>query len=56
LIDKRNSQRTELRHPTGAEFAKLSSSKKMTLIIIRRAQIGSRLMVNVLRLASAGRH
>jgi hypothetical protein len=55
LIDRRNPQRPELRQPTSAEFAKLSSSKKMTLIIIRRAQISSRLMVNVLRLASTGR-
>jgi hypothetical protein len=40
---------------TGAQFATLSFSKKLTLITIRRAQISSRLAIAAIRLGGAER-
>jgi hypothetical protein len=55
LSDRKPSQRSEPRAPTRAEFARLSFSKKLTLITIRRAQIGSRLAVAAIRLGGTER-
>jgi hypothetical protein len=49
LSDRKPSQQPEQRALTSADFARLSFSKKLTLITIRRAQISSRVAVAALR-------
>jgi hypothetical protein len=50
VSDKKPEQQSDQRTLTKAEFARLSFSKKMTLLAIRRAQISSRLAVAATRL------
>jgi hypothetical protein len=47
--DGKNAKRSAPSQLTSAEFARLSSSKKLALIAIRRAQLSSRVAVAAVR-------